>query len=63
MNRSTMLDDGLSAYVPRIIDGARHDLVGEGTESEASEAAIGNSPCIMRKGIDGIWRTWRLCRA
>jgi len=62
VNRSTMLDDGLSAYVPRIIDGARHDLVGEGTESEACDAAIGNSPCIMRKGIDGIWRTWRLCR-
>ena len=61
MNRSTMLDDGLSAYVPRIIEGRDTTLLARG-RSEACEAAIGNSPCILRKGIDGIWRTWRLCR-
>ena len=59
---ATILEDGLSRYVPSILEGSRHELVGFGTQQEANEAAVGHTPCIIRPGVDGVWRTWQLRR-
>jgi hypothetical protein len=61
MNK-TMLDDGLDGYVPRLGAGLGSQLIRVGTEQEANEAAVGNAPCIIRPGVDGLWRTWQLRR-
>jgi len=59
---STILDDGLRSYVPRMVEGSRYELLGEGSEREASKAAVGHSPCLIRCGSDGVWRAWHLRR-